>query len=176
MPREIQEMFHFAFLIRDPHYSVPSYYRCTIPPLWEVTKFSFDPLEAGYDELRRHFDYLRENGIIGPHVATRPELSSPAAEAGSNSNKDTAGYEICVVDADDMLDAPAAMIEAFCQSVGLQYNPGMLCWDREVDHVVASSKFEKWRGFHDDALGSTGLSARAYVSLESLSVRKERAR
>ncbi|KAJ5833661.1 hypothetical protein N7474_001972 [Penicillium riverlandense] len=161
MPREIQEMFHFTFLIRDPHYSVPSYYRCTIPPLREITNFYYDPLEAGYDELRRHFDYLKETGLVGPHVATRPELSSPETKADSGLKKCN-GHEICVVDADDLLDAPAAMIEAFCESVGLQYDPRMLQWDREIDHAVAKDKFEKWRGFHDDALDSDGLQARAH--------------
>ena len=160
MPREIQEQFYFAFLIRDPHYSVPSYYRCTIPPLREVTNFYYDPLESGYDELRRHFDYLKETGLVGPHVATRPELS-PSVDSESKS----VGHEICVVDADDLLDAPEAMIEAFCNSVGLQYTPDMLQWDREIDHQVANGKFEKWRGFHDDALGSDGLHARTHVSL-----------
>ncbi|KAL4896843.1 hypothetical protein BDV59DRAFT_209385 [Aspergillus ambiguus] len=155
MPREIQEMFHFTFLIRDPHYSVPSYYRCTIPPLYEITKFYYDPLEAGYDELRRHFDYLRREGLVGPRVATRPDL-----ELGPKLDSGHKGHDICVIDADDLLDAPAAIIEAFCNSVGLKYNPEMLQWDREEDHAVANEAFEKWRGFHDDALHSDGLKQR----------------
>lgn len=163
MPRKILERFHFTFLIRDPHYSVPSYYRCTIPPLYKITKFYYDPLEAGYDELRRLFDYLRENGLTGPHVATRPDLRGSDAVAASKPKEDT-GHEICVIDADDMLDAPAATIEAFCNSVGLPYDPGMLRWDREVDQVVAENKFEKWHGFHNDALDSPGLLARTHVS------------
>ncbi|KAF9887749.1 hypothetical protein FE257_009702 [Aspergillus nanangensis] len=156
MPLALQKLFHFAFLIRDPHYSVPSYYRCTIPPLYAITKFHYDPLEAGYDELRRHFDYLRSEGVIGPKVATRPDLS-PEEDEGSRTK-----HEICVVDADDMLNAPAEMIEAFCKSVGLEYNPGMLRWDREEDHKVADAAFEKWRGFHEDALDSDGLKARTH--------------
>ncbi|EHA27066.1 hypothetical protein ASPNIDRAFT_205440 [Aspergillus niger ATCC 1015] len=134
MPTEILSQFHFAFLIRDPHHSVPSYFRCTIPPLDQVTGFhNYDPSEAGYDELRRTFDYLR-----------------------------SAGAEICVVDADDMLQKPAPMIEAFCRSVGLEYTPDMLCWDTEEDHQVARDKFEKWRGFHNDAIESKGLVARKH--------------
>ncbi|KAJ5131453.1 uncharacterized protein N7515_007492 [Penicillium bovifimosum] len=152
MPREMQEQFHWAFLIRDPHYSVPSYLRCTIPPLSEVTGFhNYDPLEAGYDELRRHFDYLRETGLIGPRVATRPELG------GSDKAQ---GVEICVIDADDMLDEPAKTIEAFCGSVGLPYKPEMLCWDNEEEHAVARNAFEKWRGFHNDAIESKALVQR----------------
>jgi len=160
MPRRIQEEFHFTFLIRDPHYSVPSYFRCTIPPLDEVTGFySYDPLEAGYDELRRHFDYLRHEGLIGPRVATRPDLS-PAEECEGNATV----HEICVVDADDMLDAPAKTIEAFCRSVDMPYKEEMLSWDTEEDHAFACWAFEKWRGFHNDAIESKGLEAREHVS------------
>ncbi|KAJ5614984.1 hypothetical protein N7537_000098 [Penicillium hordei] len=157
MPRELQEQFHWAFLIRDPHYSVPSYLRCTIPPLDEVTGFhNYDPLEAGYDELRRHFDYLRETGLVGPRVAARPELNAEAdAEA-------TTGVEVCVIDADDMLDEPAKTIEAFCNSTGLSYRPEMLSWDTEAEHAVARNAFEKWRGFHNDAIESKALVQRAH--------------
>lgn len=157
MPRELQAQFHWAFLIRDPHYSVPSYLRCTIPPLDDITGFhNYDPREAGYSELRRHFDYLRETGLVGPRVATRPELSGDAEKQSS--------IEICVIDADDMLDEPAKTIEAFCNSVGLPYNPQMLLWDTEEDHAVARDAFEKWRGFHNDAIESRALEQRVHVS------------
>ncbi|KAJ5158096.1 uncharacterized protein N7500_007747 [Penicillium coprophilum] len=157
MPRELQEQFHWAFLIRDPHYSVPSYLRCTIPPLDEVTGFhNYDPTEAGYDELRRHFDYLLDSGLIGPQVATRADLNAQAEPQA------TTGVEVCVIDADDMLDEPAKTIEAFCNSVGLPYNPEMLTWDTEEDHAVARNAFEKWRGFHNDAIESKALVQRAH--------------
>lgn len=159
MPRRLQEQFHFAFLIRDPHYSVPSYYRCTIPPLDKDTGFySYDPLEAGYDELRRHFNYLRDEGLVGPRVATRPDLSPEEKD-------DNTVHEICVIDADDMLDAPAKTIEAFCRSVDMPYTEAMLSWDTEEDHAFACWAFEKWRGFHNDAIESKGLEARQHVSL-----------
>ncbi|KAJ5161975.1 hypothetical protein N7492_007367 [Penicillium capsulatum] len=156
MPRELQERFHWAFLIRDPHYSVPSYYRCTIPPLDDVTGFhNYDPLEAGYNELRRHFDYLCREGLVGPRVATRPDLSGPST--GETQ------HEICVVDADDMLDSPASTIEAFCRSVGIPYTPDLLVWDTEEDHEFACAAFEKWRGFHNDAIESKALTARQHA-------------
>lgn len=158
MPREIQERFHWAFLIRDPHFSVPSYFRCTIPPLDKVTGFyNYSPLEAGYDELRRHFDFLRREGLIGPRVATRSDLN---LEDESKIKETT--DEICVIDADDMLDAPAATIEAFCNSVGLPYTPEMLIWDTPEDYKVACDAFEKWRGFHNDAIESSSLVARKH--------------
>ncbi|PYI23910.1 hypothetical protein BO99DRAFT_156525 [Aspergillus violaceofuscus CBS 115571] len=182
MPRALLSQFHFAFLIRDPHYSVPSYYRCTIPPLDAVTGFqNYDPAEAGYDELRRTFDYLRDTRLVGPRVATHePDETeqdsssaassrpSSAASSASMTGRSSSGSredemaEICVVDADDMLDNPAPMIEAFCRSVGLKYDPSMLCWDTEADHACARAAFEKWRGFHNDAIESTGLVGRKH--------------
>ncbi|PWY90115.1 hypothetical protein BO70DRAFT_368681 [Aspergillus heteromorphus CBS 117.55] len=167
MPTELLSSFHFAFLIRDPHHSVPSYYRCTIPPLDAVTGFhNYDPSEAGYDELRRLFDYLRSVRLVGPHIATlerdADEIDSSLKPAVNGFPKE-AGAEICVVDADDMLQKPAPMIEAFCRSVGLEYDPSMLCWDTEEDHQCACEAFEKWRGFHNDAIESKGLVARQHA-------------
>lgn len=166
MPTEIWSRFHFAFLIRDPHFSVPSYYRCTIPPLTEVTGFpNYDPSEAGYDEVRRIFEYLREVGLVGPQVATHDDDESANAEGlkpvvnGIGEGKES-GAEICVVDADEMLQKPAPTIEAFCRSVGLDYDPGLLEWDTDEDHQFAKDAFEKWRGFHNDAIESRGLTAK----------------
>ncbi|PWY88726.1 hypothetical protein BO94DRAFT_556147 [Aspergillus sclerotioniger CBS 115572] len=164
MPTEILAQFHFAFLIRDPHHSVPSYYRCTIPPLSDVTGFhNYDLSEAGYDELRRTFDYLRSVRQIGPHIATQERDADDIdnrLRPVTNGFGHESGAEICVVDADDMLLKPAPMIEAFCRSVGLEYTPDMLNWDTEEDHQHARDAFEKWRGFHNDAIESKGLVAR----------------
>ncbi|KAN0070811.1 P-loop containing nucleoside triphosphate hydrolase protein [Elaphomyces granulatus] len=166
-PIELLAQFHFTFLIRDPHYSIPSYYRCTVPPLDRVTGFyEFDPSEAGYDEVRRAFDYLRKAGLVGPHVATNevdedaPNNTTVALDLSDAHAKEV---EICVVDADDLLDKPAAMVEAFCKSVGLEYEPGMLSWDTEEDHRMAKEAFQKWNGFHDDAIQSKRLSARSHT-------------
>lgn len=167
MPRELQEKFHWAFLIRDPHYSVPSYYRCTIPPLDNVTGFfNYDPREAGYDELRRHFDYLRREGLVGPRVATRPDLHLE----DESKAKETV-HEICVIDADDMLDNPAPTIEAFCRSVGMPYSPELLRWESQEDYDFACECFEKWRGFHNDAIESKALEARQHVSINLMGTR-----
>ena len=173
MPTEIWSQFHFAFLIRDPHFSVPSYYRCTIPPLDDVTGFyNYDPSEAGYDEVRRTFDYLRSVGLVGPHVATHDDEGSAGGE-GDGSLKPVvpgigesreSGAEICVVDADEMMEKPAPTIEAFCRSVGMTYDPAMLNWDTDEDHQFAREAFEKWRGFHNDAIESKGLETKEPVS------------
>lgn len=174
LPKETLERFHFTFLIRHPRYSIPSYYRCTVPPLDEVTGFySFMPSEAGYDELRRVFDYLRSIGQVGPYIASRNDSGANTHNNG-NTNDGSGKVEICVVDADDLLDNPAGIIEAYCKSVGLPYDKQMLNWDSEEDHKQASDAFEKWKGFHEDAMNSCDLKPRKHVSVSISSFTGER--
>ena len=156
VPREVLERFHFTFLIRHPRYAIPSYYRCCIPPLVERTGFSpFMPEEAGYVELRRLFDYAKETGLVGPAVCGRDN-------SAIESNLESA--EICVIDADDLLDDPESIMRQYCQSIGLDFNESMLKWDSEESHEFAKEQFEKWDGFHDDAINSTDLKPRQHVS------------
>ncbi|KAI5274646.1 hypothetical protein E4T47_02354 [Aureobasidium subglaciale] len=158
VPTEILNKFHFAFLIRHPKHSIPSYWRCTIPPLDAITGFyNFMPSEAGYDEQRRLFDYLRSCGQIGPKLAGRN-----SADGGQKSG----AVDICVIDADDLLDNPSAILEQFCKSVGIEYSPSMLNWNNEEDHTHAKEAFEKWRGFHEDAIHSTELKPRTHKKAE----------
>ncbi|QIW96355.1 hypothetical protein AMS68_001873 [Peltaster fructicola] len=152
IPQALLEQFHFTFLIRHPNSSIPSYYRCCVPPLVERTGFAdFDPAEAGYDEVRRFFDYCRKAGFVG---------SSVAGQDASNGAKK--GVEICVIDADDLLDNPEGILKKYCQSVGLDFSPSMLQWDDEELQKNAKTVFEKWDGFHDDAINSKDLKARAH--------------
>lgn len=164
IPTDVLKEFHFAFLIRHPKYSIPSYYRCTIPPLDKITGFHhFMPEEAGYDEQRRVFDYLRNIGQIGPKIAGQETNGSNGTNGHSGSSEH--GVEICVIDADDLLDNPSRVIETFCNSVGIEYSPDMLNWDNDEDHENAKAAFEKWKGFHEDAIDSTELKPRTHVSL-----------
>lgn len=140
LPESVLERFHFTFLIRHPRRSIPSYYRCTIPPLDDITGFyNFMPSEAGYEELVRLFDYLLETGIVDKRQLT-------------------------VVDADDMLDKPEPVIRQFCDKVGLDFRPEMLVWT-EDDKDHAAGLFAKWNGFHDDAIGTSGLQARTHAQV-----------
>ncbi|KAL2356864.1 P-loop containing nucleoside triphosphate hydrolase protein [Cryomyces antarcticus] len=168
VPEAILEQFHFTFLIRHPRSSIPSYYRCTIPPLDEVTGFyDFMPSEAGYDELRRVFDYLKSVEQVGPAIAGQDSTNGTNSTNGHTSNG-TNGVgkkgkvDICVVDADDLLDNPSGIIEAYCKSVGIEYSPEMLKWDNEEDHRCAKEAFEKWKGFHEDAIHSSELKPRLH--------------
>ncbi|KIX07310.1 uncharacterized protein Z518_01963 [Rhinocladiella mackenziei CBS 650.93] len=154
IPKELLEKVHFTFLIRDPHSSIPSYYRCTIPPLDEMTGFyEFYPNEAGYDELRRFFDFTREAGLVGTKLAGQ----SNGIVNGHISQPDT-----CVIDADDLLDDPEGILRAYCQSVGLDFSHDMLNWDNDADQERAKVAFEKWKGFHEDAIDSKDLKPRTH--------------
>lgn len=161
VPREILERFHFTFLIRHPRYAIPSYYRCCIPPLVERTGFKpFMPCEAGYVELRTLFDYCKDTGLVGPAICGQGEQK---AEDVAKTN-----VEICVIDADDLLDDPEGILRQYCQSVGLDFRPEMLQWNTDEAHEFAKEQFEKWDGFHDDAIESTDLKPRQHVSIRSL--------
>ena len=135
----------------------------------DVTGFyDFYPNEAGYDELRRFAEYLQRTGQVGPDVAGVAHSDSDGASTASDSSDSAAASEdnkaeICVVDADDLLDDPEGIIKAYCKSVGMSYSPAMLNWDNEPDQTKAEKAFEKWKGFHDDALDSKDLKPRAHV-------------
>jgi len=165
IPRKILEQFHFAFLIRHPKHSIPSYTRCTTKPLSDVTGWNyFLPEEAGYDELRRVFDWFKDEGVTGPEIADRHANGVTNGTNGTSKRNN----EICVIDADDLLDNPEGIMRKFCASVGIKFEPSMLQWDTPEDHEFARNKFEKWRGWHDDAINSTGLVARTHVRLSVL--------
>ena len=164
MPPALLEQFHFCFLIRHPKNSIPSYYRCCIPPLEDTTGFKgFRSDEAGYNELRRLFDYLRAMGFIGPKFAGKEtKFNDQRSDADT---KAVNGAEICVIDADDLLDDPEEYLRAFCQSVGIEFTPEMLNWDSKEEHEYAAEAFDKWKGFHEDAIESKDLKPREQVSL-----------
>jgi hypothetical protein len=136
IPPEVLSTFHFAFLIRNPRRSIPSLYRCSIPPTSLTTGWhGFKASDAGYRELRKLFNYLRNIKQIGP---------------GSYN-------EICVVDADDLLGYPEETIESFCTSVGISFDSKSLCWDTEKDYKRAQDLFRNWAPFHDIALKSSSI-------------------
>ncbi|KAI2642903.1 hypothetical protein GGS21DRAFT_486729 [Xylaria nigripes] len=153
LPREALQEFHWTFLIRHPRWSIPSYIRCCSPPLSKTTGWDhFLPNEVGYVELRRLFDYLREQGLVGPSVAGQVDGTKTKGS----------GVTITVLDADDLLDKPEQGIRLFCEETGVPYCPSMLEWNEETSHKYASDAFSKWKGWHNDAIKSTGLTARTH--------------
>lgn len=171
MPTDMLRGFHWTFLIRHPRKSIPSYYRCTIPPLDDVTGFhQFMPSEAGYDELRRLFDYLLSQGIIGP---ARAGETTPVDEALNGDDNVGSNCSITVVDADDLLVNPETILKVYAKEVGIDYRPSMLEWSDDENQQHAAKAFEKWYGFHHDAIESSCLKPRAghHVSLPARSMR-----
>jgi hypothetical protein len=137
LPDHVLRRFDFTFLIRHPRRSIPSYYRCTVPPLSATTGFHhFLASEAGYLELRSLFDHLVRTGLVDEQ-------------------------RVVVVDADDLLDRPEETLRAYCARVGIDFTPAMLAWS-EDDTERATEAFEKWNGFHNDALGSSSLKPRSH--------------
>lgn len=170
VPLSILRNFHFAFLIRHPRRSIPSYYRCTVPPLSAKTGFTeYMPSEAGYDELRRLFDYLVQEGLISLPQQQNGGQNGNHQNGVNGGVNGGSGVKVTVVDADDLLDKPAEVIRAFCEDVGIDYHDGMLKWGDEEGQKMAVDAFEKWNGFHDDAIGSTELRARVHPKVSLLS-------
>jgi hypothetical protein len=171
IPLPILRNFHFTFLIRHPRRSMPSYYRCTIPPLSAKTGWeSFLPSEAGYDELRRLFDYLRQEGLVDGSLAQQHNGNGDGdyRNGETKNGSGNGGVKVTVVDADDLLDKPAEVVRAFCEDVGIDFHPGMLKWEDAEGQKMAVEAFEKWNGWHDDAIGSTELRARTQPKVSLL--------
>ena len=78
LPTEVLDRFEYAFLIRQPSRSIPSFFRGTVTPLVEMTGFvEFLPSEAGYHELRQFFDLVCAFKGLDPtqvgHFAPSPD-------------------------------------------------------------------------------------------------------
>lgn len=122
-----------VILVRAPHLSVPSYYRCCIPPLSARTGFDFyDPDEAGYRELRILYDHLKK----------------------SADNDDDVPL---IIDSADLCRNPRCVIQSVCDHAGIEFRESMLEWEQNSAHE--QQLFKKWNGFHDDALNSRGFKA-----------------
>lgn len=134
LPAEVLQNLDYVFLIRPPHLSVPSYYRCCIPPRVEETGWThYRSAEGGYRELRMMYDYVSQ-------LRKERGLSAPI-----------------VIDSLDLIGNPEVTLQKVCKSLELEWDPSMLVWgeNREKDVKL----FEKWKGFHDDALSSNGFRA-----------------
>ncbi|MCJ1400656.1 hypothetical protein MMC11_003864 [Xylographa trunciseda] len=93
--------------------------------------------EIGYREMRLLLDYLYED---------------------ETQRK----KQVCLVDADDLLDDPAGIVKAYCARVSLPFSEDMLKWDSEEDQARAKKAFAKYYGYHEDAIESTGLKPRSH--------------
>jgi hypothetical protein len=150
LPTSLLNTFQFIFLIRRPSASMPSLYRCFIPPLSEKTgEHTLDPTELGYRETRLLFDYLSP-------PALRPAISATSIRS-SHGVQDALPI---LIDADDLLAHPEFILRSVCARLNFPYSSSMLSWSTPEDHVHAESLFKKYAGYHEDALNSTGLRSR----------------
>ncbi len=127
----------YAFLIRHPQRAVRSLYLKSTTDNAGTGWTYFDPREAGFDELHAVWRLVRARG-------GRP----------------------VVMDADDVLEAPAAMMSAFCEAVGLGggvAGEAMCSWT-----AGPVAEWDAWPGWHDDALGSDGLRQKARGELPAV--------
>ena len=93
------------------------------------------------------------------------QIDGTSSAAHGHPSSQSGAAEICVVDADDLLDDPEGVIRAYCDSVGLEFRDSMINWGDDEEHQKDVQKaFEKWKGWHEDALDSTCLRARGHVS------------
>lgn len=146
LPTSILRDFTFVFLIRKPEAAIPSLHRCCIPPLSKQTdEYMLDPTELGYRELRILFDYLCQ------------------------ANKEPP----ILIDAHDLLHDPHAIIESLCTHLSLPYSPEMLEWPDKDDHDFAESLFQKYAGYHEDALHSKGLGPKPRDELQASKSKEE---
>lgn len=175
LPKKELESFHFTFLIRDPRLSVPSYYRLSLPVhngRSRVSKFTTDDL--GYSELRRLFDYLLSERLIVPGWRgtakwsrdRTPSLSDDSLSP-SDTGSDDSSAEICVIDAEDLVHKPEAVISAYCQSTSIPYDAAMLYWGEANDQKRAEKVINQWGFdiyFHKAALESQSIRRDTKVS------------
>jgi Sulfotransferase domain len=62
------------------------------------------------------------------------------------------GEDVVVVDAMSFSENPGGILAAYCEHLGVPFDPGSLSWEsREVE------EWEMWDGWHDEAQQSTGI-------------------
>ncbi|XP_032220901.2 branched-chain-amino-acid aminotransferase-like protein 2 [Nematostella vectensis] len=115
--------FQHTFLIRNPEKAVYSLYKASINP--KLTGWDyFDPEEAGFLQLFELYNFVKK------HVNPSP----------------------VVLDADDLLEAPDEIMQSYCETIGVDHEPGMTRWEPgPVD------EWDVWAGWHENVLKSSGF-------------------
>ncbi|GAA5966110.1 hypothetical protein JCM3765_002609 [Sporobolomyces pararoseus] len=91
-----------TFLIRHPSKAVPSYARLCEGEASAITGFyGFDGKEMGYKELRKMFDFVREQ----------------------------TGKTPLLIESEELLKNPEEVMKMWCDEVGIEFDKSMLEWD-----------------------------------------------
>ena len=117
-----------CFMMRHPAKAISSlYYKSCIDN--EGTGYThFDAVEAGYEQMWDLLRYIDGTGAPPP----------------------------AIIDADDLLEDPAGVMEAFSSAVGLPYSQSMLSWPAGPVKELESP----FSGWTDDVQKSTGIKRR----------------
>ena len=162
LPLEVLRSFHFTFLIRNPRLSIPSYYRCTVPPLCKVTGVSaYDSKAAGYRELRLLYDYLVQSNVTCPEISSAKR--SQANHGNLKGSETQKRVKICVIKAEALLESPIPILRTYCEHIGIPFSENMLSWGDASQQKHAREQLDTWKGFHEDAICSDGLWIKSNV-------------
>ena len=123
--------FTHSFLIRDPAKAVASSFRGF--PSLEAWSEVYRHGDLGYYQLRDLYKFIKENLHCNP----------------------------IIIDADDLLRDPEAMMKAYCKEVGIEYKEGMTQW--EPDSMCTEEFIEQKGGlknveWNKSAIKSSGIS------------------
>ncbi|ADB33190.1 conserved hypothetical protein [Kribbella flavida DSM 17836] len=128
----------------------------------ETTDYRYDDLladERFVPALTHAFMIRQPADAVASHHAMNPRLTSSEAGYGYLAEildhvRASTGVTPVVIDGDDLVAEPEAMVEAFCRAVGLPHIPEALSWQPGEQPL--------WRqtaAWHRDVEQSTGLSA-----------------
>lgn len=126
----------------------------------ETTDYPYEPLLSDprlYDRVTNTFLIRRPEDVVASYYSLKPEMERD--EVGFDrlygifrAVMAATGEPPVVVDADDLMRDPQAMVRAYCHRVGLDFMPEPLRWD--------SGDRPEWRPtqrWHRDVTASTGF-------------------
>lgn len=126
----------------------------------DTTDFHYPELLADREFLRHamHMFIIREpREVIASHVTLNPDVTRD--EIGFSRLYEiyeavvaTTGTEPIVIDSDDLLDRPAATVEACCALIGIPFLPEALRWEQGMPQQWRRT--ERW---HQGASNSNGF-------------------
>jgi hypothetical protein len=132
----VDHMIDEGFLARFTHSFLIRDPARSLPSLYAHWP-DFTAAEAGYESLHRLFERIAERDGTPPPV----------------------------IDSDDFLDAPHAIVEAYCSAVGIPYKPEALSWNAGGRQEVSWYDGGSW---HGNLRQSTGVTRqkRDYVPID----------
>ena len=115
--------FQHTFLIRDPKKAIPSLHAASVNK--QLTGWDyFDPEESGYRQMYELYTFVVK------HIDKCP----------------------VIVDADDLLEDPEGIMQAYCEGIGARFEKKILEWE-----PGPVPDWDVWAGWHENALKSSGF-------------------